>query len=41
MFTGLFAGIMEWVAHRKGEPSLLDDEEPAAEPKEAEVETEK
>ena len=41
MFTGLFAGIMEWVAHRKGEPSLLDDEEPAAEPREAEVETDK
>jgi hypothetical protein len=29
MFTGLFAGIMEWVAHRRGEPSLLDDEEEA------------
>ena len=27
MFTGLFAGIMEWVAHRKEEPSLLDEEE--------------
>ena len=27
MFTGLFAGIMEWMAHRKGEPSLLDEEE--------------
>lgn len=26
MFTGLFAGVMEWVAKRKGEPSLLDDE---------------
>jgi hypothetical protein len=41
MFTGFFAGIMEWVAHRKGEPSLLDaDEEEAAEvqPAEAEVE---
>ncbi|MEI6105538.1 MAG: DUF6580 family putative transport protein [Opitutae bacterium] len=31
MFTGLFSGVMEWLAHRKGEPSLLD-EEPAAEP---------
>ena len=31
MFTGLFAGIMEWLAHRSGQPSLLD-EEPAAEP---------
>ena len=27
MFTGLFSGIMEWVAHRKEEPSLLDEEE--------------
>ena len=40
MYTGLFAGIMEWVAHRKQEPSLLE-EEPAAEledqPAEAEV----
>ncbi|HLP25584.1 MAG TPA: DUF6580 family putative transport protein [Acidobacteriota bacterium] len=27
MFTGLFAGIMEFVAHRKSEPSLLDSEE--------------
>lgn len=31
MFTGLLSGVMEWLAHRKGEPSLLD-EEPAAEP---------
>jgi hypothetical protein len=31
MFTGLFSGVMEWLAHRKREPSLLD-EEPAAEP---------
>lgn len=39
LFTGLFAGIMEWMAHAKGEPSLLDanddeaeatDEEPEA-----------
>ncbi len=27
MFTGLFAGIMEWIAHRNEEPSLLDEEE--------------
>ena len=40
MFTGLFAGIMEWMAHRQGEPSLLDgDEEPAAEEQPVEVET--
>jgi uncharacterized membrane protein YfcA len=33
MFTGLFAGIMEWMALRSGQPSLLDEEaEPAAEP---------
>ena len=42
MFTGLFGGVMEWLAHRKGEPSLLDDEaagEAGAEetPAEAEV----
>jgi hypothetical protein len=34
MFTGLFASVMEWLAHRKGEPSLLDEE---PEPKPAEV----
>lgn len=27
MFTGLFAGVMEWIAQRKGEPSLLDSED--------------
>jgi len=27
MFTGLFAGVMEWLARRAEEPSLLDDEE--------------
>ncbi len=27
MFTGLFAGVMEWLAKRADEPSLLDDEE--------------
>lgn len=31
MFTGLFAGVMEWMAHRKGEPSLLDEAKPEAE----------
>ena len=39
MFTGLFAGIMEWIAHTKKEPSLLDrEEEPEAEPVEVEAE---
>lgn len=37
MFTGLFAGIMEWVAHRKSEPSLLDSEEEEGEEEEAET----
>jgi hypothetical protein len=40
MFTGLFAGVMEWLAHRKGEPSLLDKDgeaEPAEKPVEAEA----
>jgi hypothetical protein len=27
MFTGLFAGLMELIAQRKGEPSLLDSED--------------
>lgn len=37
MFTGLFAGVMEWMARARGEPSLLDEtaeeeeKEPAAE----------
>lgn len=33
LFTGLFAGLMEWFAKEKGEPSLLDteDEDEAAE----------
>lgn len=39
MFTGLFAGLMEWQAKRSGEPSLLDDEKP--EPAESEPATEK
>ncbi|MBA3849564.1 MAG: hypothetical protein C0502_06155 [Opitutus sp.] len=42
MFTGLFAGLMEWVARRRGEPSLLDgeegEEEANGEPAEAETE---
>ena len=39
MFTGFFAGIMELMAHRKGSPSLLDEETPAeAEEKPVEVE---
>ncbi len=44
LFTGLFSGVMEWLAKRSDEPSLLDDdeEEEAAEgggekPVEAEV----
>jgi hypothetical protein len=40
MFTGLFAGIMEWVALRKGEPSLLDDAAEEAEEQPIEVEVE-
>ena len=39
MFTGLFAGLMEWLAHRKSEPSLLDAE-PEAEAEEQPVEAE-
>lgn len=35
MFTGLFAGIMEWVAHTRKEPSLLDDGEPEGEEEKA------
>ena len=44
MFTGIFAGVMEWLAKSAGEPSLLDDEgeeeeaiESEPEPVEAEV----
>ncbi|MDD3180714.1 MAG: hypothetical protein PHQ04_10225 [Opitutaceae bacterium] len=33
MFTGLFAGIMEWLAQRQGKPNLLD-KEPEKEPTE-------
>lgn len=41
LFTGLFSGIMEWIAHRKEEPSLLDETEeaePVPIPVEAETE---
>jgi hypothetical protein len=38
MFTGLFSGIMEWLAHRQGKPSLLDDGEEEGEPGEKPVE---
>lgn len=31
MFTGFFAGVMEWLAKRADEPSLLDDSEEEAE----------
>ena len=34
MFTGLFAGLMEWIAHRQGEPNLLDGEAGDEEPEE-------
>lgn len=37
MFTGLFAGIMEWMALREGKPSLLDRDESEDEPVEAEA----
>ncbi len=40
MFTGLFAGLMEWAAQRRGEPSLLDREE-ETEPEEPEPAEEK
>lgn len=42
MFTGIFSGVMEWIARRADEPSLLDTEEEAEadgeeQPAEAEV----
>ncbi len=41
MFTGFFAGMMEWLAQKKGEPSLLDGgEEEEAEGEEQPVEAE-
>ena len=38
MFTGFFAGVMEWLAQRKNEPSLLDEEAEEEQPAEAEAE---
>jgi hypothetical protein len=41
MFTGLFAGLMEWLASSRGEPSLIrpsEDDETGDEPVEAEAE---
>lgn len=40
MFTGVFGGVMEWLAQRKGEPSLLDKEEEETEGEPVEAETE-
>ncbi|HET7535385.1 MAG TPA: DUF6580 family putative transport protein [Candidatus Didemnitutus sp.] len=42
MFTGLFAGVMELILHRSGEPSLLDKEreEEAGDEEPVEVEAE-
>jgi len=40
MFTGLFAGVMEWLAKRAGEPSLLDEETEETEGEEKPVEAE-
>jgi hypothetical protein len=40
MFTGVFGGVMEWLAQRKGEPSLLDEEEGETEAETEPVETE-
>jgi hypothetical protein len=40
MFTGIFAGAMEWLAKRAGEPSLLDDGEEEKETEEKPVEAE-
>ncbi|HWA26718.1 MAG TPA: DUF6580 family putative transport protein [Lacunisphaera sp.] len=39
MFTGLFAGIMEWMAKRADEPSLLDEDEEEEEEAEGEEQT--
>lgn len=41
LFTGFFAGVMEWIAQRKGEPSLLDSEEETDETEAAEPAEEK
>ena len=40
MFTGIFAGVMEWIAKRAEEPSLLDDEEEETEAEEKTAEAE-
>ncbi len=41
LFTGLFSGVMEWMARRADEPSLLDDDgEEEAEDQEQPVEAE-
>lgn len=40
MFTGLFAGAMEWLAKRAEEPSLLDEEAEETEAEEKPVEAE-
>jgi hypothetical protein len=40
MFTGLFAGVLEWIAKRSGEPSLLDDEAEETDEEEKTVEAE-
>jgi hypothetical protein len=40
MFTSLFAGVLEWIAKRSGEPSLLDDEAEETEDEEKPVEAE-
>lgn len=40
MFTGIFAGVMEWLAKRSEEPSLLDDEGEETEGEEQPVEVE-
>jgi hypothetical protein len=43
MFTGLFAGVMEWIAHTSKEPNLIDGEggeeesDPEGEPAEVKV----
>ncbi|AOS43108.1 hypothetical protein Verru16b_00149 [Lacunisphaera limnophila] len=40
MFTGIFAGVMEWLAKRAEEPSLLDHETEEAEDEEKPAEVE-
>ena len=40
MFTGIFAGAMEWLARRAGEPSLLEDGETEEDAEEKPVEAE-